>query len=317
MSGRKRTDFAIDQERTRKLNLVQSISGLAGQAAAIKARLDEQLTNASRGMKAAFPQEVARAEAWLQDAAPALQPQADVSQSERQLSATESVLRSIVARGREAHLELESATGTKATALARELSRKLSEAECTYSGQRNLLELWQTAEQLSALDMEFHGIRRLVEREEFRAAEAGIATLQEEIADRATEAGKQEEQHQRMLYVVESLRQTCAELGFQELRAPTAAELARGSGPAELVVDTFDRGTMRFCIKQNSIESDADMGTAHCFEDFDMLSDLLAARFGVKTTFELEDAPQGERPIARSEAEPPQQSEQEGTWASG
>ena len=65
MSGRKCSEFQLQQEREEKLRLLQNLSNLHAEVNGLKAHAATQLEGASEGLRTTFVSEVARAKSWL------------------------------------------------------------------------------------------------------------------------------------------------------------------------------------------------------------------------------------------------------------
>ena len=65
MSGEKRSQYELQQQRERKLQAVRRCAALQSQIAGLRQRLEAALSGASEGLRTTFAQQVQQARAWL------------------------------------------------------------------------------------------------------------------------------------------------------------------------------------------------------------------------------------------------------------
>lgn len=96
--------------------------------------------------------------------------------------------------------------------------------------------------------------------------------------------------HQKRLYVIKSLREVCASLGFQEMDEPHYVEKDNSYSPVTQNFNTINRGTITFNVSlDGKLESSSCITVDHCDEEFSKFSELLKDQFGIETAFKREE----------------------------
>jgi hypothetical protein len=99
-----------------------------------------------------------------------------------------------------------------------------------------------------------------------------------------------EQSHQKRLYVVKSLREVCASMGFEEKGDPYFETEDERTSAVIQEFKTFVYGDLIFRITLNgNLESTSGISTEHCGEQFEEISTALKDHYGIKTEFRLED----------------------------
>lgn len=114
-----------------------------------------------------------------------------------------------------------------------------------------------------------------------------IQKLDQEFDKTVFEASGREEKQQKRLYILDSLREVCESLGFDEASDPYYQEDDDPNSPVVQEFDTVNEGFVTFNINlDSSIESDSEIRINSCQDEFDKLSEILEEQFGVKTSFQ-------------------------------
>lgn len=288
MSGYKHSDFRIEQERARRLELVQQITAAQGEIESLKERITGLLASASPGLKASFGAEVQQAQQWLLQTATTSQKEPDIQSSARVLESQLSNLQSIAQHGQTVLKALVIAFTQKAGERARTCAERLAQCESLYLTKRKLLELWFKQPSISQLDATLKQARTLLEKDNYRQLEEILTYFEKEISEKSQLAEQQEDRHQKRLYLLKALRQVCKEMGFEEVYPPRYEREGERGSRILFMVDTINRGKIEFAISLDGIRSNSEIDPGHCFEDFDQISDYLNNEFGIQTKFELE-----------------------------
>ncbi len=117
-----------------------------------------------------------------------------------------------------------------------------------------------------------------------------IRQLHARLKNNLNESEKREEMHDKRLYILKSLREVCASLGFEEIADPRYERNKDFNSPIVHEIDTLDEGKISFRIHlENKIDSRSALDTSICGTEFAQLSELLSKEFGINTHFKLED----------------------------
>lgn len=278
MSGRKVSNYQLQREREERLRLARSIASLREEIGSLKKRVEADLAGASAGLRASFPAEVARAEKWVKEMnLPGQSPATATGFAE---------LEKIAAEGRSAQQALTLALTRKADEAGKRLSQRLAKAQGLYLGQQELLRVW-FPEQTAAWERALGEAQRLLAREQYPKVQEALETVEREVTSRAAVAAQLEEKHQKRLYLVESLRKLCSEMGFKEVSAPRAEKEGERGSAILFKVDTVNQGIISFTITLEGITSDAEVSEHHCLDEFGALSKYLEEEFGIETEFRV------------------------------
>ncbi len=108
---------------------------------------------------------------------------------------------------------------------------------------------------------------------------AEINSLNEKIS-------KNEELHQKRLFVIKALREVCATLGFKEKGPPQYLEANDIHSPVVQIFDTMNLGEIKFIVTlDGKLESDSGISTDKCGLEFNEISKFLKEEFGMETEF--------------------------------
>ena len=289
MSGIKVSNYQLQREREEKLRLVGSVSSAHSEVKGLRARVAELVGSASPGLRATFATQVAQAQAWLDGLdLPELRG-LGMNATNDALSAAQNQLRRAAAEGRRFQEALTVAFTEKADEMARGLARRLAEVEQLFLKAQELLRLWRRQEELAAWEQAFQEMRRLLAREQYAQLEPALSALERELAAAAKSAEEREHQHQKRLYLLKSLRQVCAELGFQEVAEPRYEREGERASAIRFTVDTVDRGRIAFTLTLEGISSDSPVAGHHCGDEFEAIAKFLEEQFGIETNFKMAD----------------------------
>jgi hypothetical protein len=304
MSGRKCSEFRLQRERERRLELVQSITGLHTEIGALQERIETMLREASAGLHATFAQEVREARRWLdRPKVPSIKGLGMETSSDT-LKATHRDLEQIASRARRIRETLAVSFTQKADEMGQHLAHQLAEAERDYIGSGQLLQVWLGQDQVQEWECRFQQARQMLDEEQYSSLESLLNTTVQEIAGGTRGAKKQEEKHQKRLYLLKALRQVCAEMAFQEVSGPRYEHPGNRASNIIFIIDTLDRGRIKFTLSLEQISSFSEIADERCFEQFDTLSQYLQDQYGIETKFRWEDGtrpPKGDVDDARPE----------------
>jgi len=92
--------------------------------------------------------------------------------------------------------------------------------------------------------------------------------------------------HQKRLYVIKSLREVCASLGFDEINEPLYEKEGDAYSPVVQDFDTLIHGTLTFRMAlEGNVESSSGISIDNCGEKFSEISELLREQYGIETSF--------------------------------
>jgi hypothetical protein len=112
-----------------------------------------------------------------------------------------------------------------------------------------------------------------------------VKNLSDKIASSLSIATEKDKLHQKRLYVIKSLREVCASLGFQEIDEPHYSEKDNPYSPAVQSFDTLIYGTITFNVSlEGKLESSSCISVDNCDEEFSRFSELLKEQFGIETS---------------------------------
>lgn len=304
MSGRKCSEYQLQQERAERLRLLQTLANLRSEANGLRERVQGMLSSASPGLRSTFSAEVQRAERWL---TPLELPEAatfDMTTSRDVVDTAHRRLQLATAEGRRAFADLTLAFTQKADALGCQLAARLAEAERSEISHRELIGRWFGRDAAAAIQGRVDEARGLLDTEQYATLEQALVVLDRDLEGKGKEADLQEEKHQKRLYLLKALRQVCAEMGFEDEppRFETEGQLA---SRIVLKVDTVDRGRIDFYLTLDGISSLSELAEGRCFEEFSKLSQFLDEEFGVQTEFKMESGEPIPRLIQKGELDFP------------
>jgi hypothetical protein len=121
----------------------------------------------------------------------------------------------------------------------------------------------------------------------FKDIEVYQRKVSDELYRLIAEANKKEELQQKRLYIIASVRQVCADLGFKEISNPSYEQLGNCNSTIFQTFDLRDQTTITFKFHlDNHIESDSGISIDGCAAQFRTISDLLLSGYGAQTKFE-------------------------------
>lgn len=305
MSGRKYSQFELQKEREEKIRLLQTIRTLKAETNALRNWIRNRLTNTSPGLLETFQKEVQAAQIWLESSSNLSFGKEDISSSLSLLRNIQKKLGEIVAKGKVVQEELSVAFTKKADAMGSSLAREYAEIENLVIRRKELLGAWFGEAQVRDLEERLEESKALLANKQYVPLQQILAHLRNELNEKITEAEKQEEKHQKRLYLLKALRQVCVEMGFNEVEPPRYEEPGVRGSRIILTVDTFDKGKIRFSLGLDTISSFSEISEDRCFEDFDKLSQALDDEFGIKTEFRREDGTRPPKLIRKGEMDLP------------
>ena len=110
-------------------------------------------------------------------------------------------------------------------------------------------------------------------------------SLSDKVASSLSLAIEKDNLHQKRLYVIKSLREVCASLGFQEMEEPHYAEKDNPYSPVVQNFDTLNLGAITFTVAlEGRLESSSCISVDNCDEEFSKFSDILKSQFGIETS---------------------------------
>jgi hypothetical protein len=264
------------------------------------------LESASPGLQATFASEVERAQQWLQRSQAARAQAVGVSDAEvPQLRSATERLQAVLREGQPTIKAVQHAFTERASELRAQGEAQVSAVEVRFNGGQELLNNWFGEPEAARLQADLQSLHGTLQAERLREVDSPCRALREELEAKLRHAEEQETKHQRRMYLLKALRQVCAEMGFGEVQPPRYERDGDRGSRIALTVDTFNHGQVTFHLSLESIEADAAISPAHCFEEFDQLSAQLAEQFGVQTKFQLAEGEPPPRLIRKGELEEP------------
>jgi hypothetical protein len=113
---------------------------------------------------------------------------------------------------------------------------------------------------------------------------AQSGSLSDKVSSSLSMAIEKDKLHQKRLYVIKSLREVCASLGFQEVDDPHYSEKDNPYSPVIQTFDTLNLGTITFTVAlEGKLESSSRISIDHCDEEFSKFSEVLKDQFGIET----------------------------------
>jgi hypothetical protein len=305
MSGRKCSEFQLQQERTEKLRLLQSLTSLHAEVQSLKERTATLLDTVSGGVRASFPNEVHSAQQWLSQIDFPDIKGFGMDTNSVTLRTTNSKLEQAAVQGRQARETLTIAFTQKADELGRRLAGRLAEVERIFISRQQLLRLWCDEAQTQRWERTLQEARQLLDTERYPTLAPLLDALAQELRAQGQRAEEQEDKHQKRLYLLKALRQVCAEMGFQEVSDVRRERAGDRSSSIFLTVDTMDRGQIDFTLSLDQISTFAGIDDNYCFAEFGKLSRALEEEFGVQTQFRPVDGTPAPQLIRKGEMDLP------------
>ena len=289
MSGRKDTEIRLQRERQEKLDLLAQIQSSNREVNALRAHLTGALDAASPGLIETFANEAGAARSWLADLDVPEISTLSASSGVTVLRQSDSKYTAALNAGRHCREALTVAFTKSADVLGSSLAAKIADVEGSLLASRDLLGLWFGDDQVRSWDdrLEHHRVDLAAER--YRDLEGSLNQLGLEISTGAAETQALEAKHQKRVYLLTALRQVCKEMGFVEVDAPRYESHGQRKSAICLLVDTLDRGQIRFSLSLDRLSTFSEIADQHCFEEFGQLSQFLEDEFGIETDFTMED----------------------------
>lgn len=243
MSGRKCSEFQLQQERAEKLRLLQSLTSLHAEVQSLKERTAALLDTVSEGMRASFPDETRDARQWLNDLNAVSVPEIEHLGMDTELSLlrmTHETLERAATQGRRARETLTIAFTRKADELGQRLAGRLAEVERDFIRFQQLLTSWCGRERAQGWEHTLQEARQLLDAERYPTLPLLFNDLDQELLAQGQWAEAQEDKHRKRLYLLKALRQVCADLGFQEVADPRYEREGDRGSSILFSVDTLD-----------------------------------------------------------------------------
>ncbi len=209
-----------------------------------------------------------------------------------------------VAEGERLLSELEAALASGERALHRLLSNQLGVMEQRVAGNREALSAWGI-DHTEQWQTRLIKTRQLLDSEQWAQAEHEIEQLNAAIDAAEASAEALEQKHQQRLYLLQAIRQVCADMGFTEVDTPAFQTEGVKTTPITFTVDTWDRGVIQFLLRLDGLTVHTDIAQSHCFEEFSQLSDYLSEQYGIQTSFQMPEGADRPRLRQRGEMEEP------------
>jgi LPS O-antigen subunit length determinant protein (WzzB/FepE family) len=305
MSGRKVSQYRLRREREEKMRLVREVANAAGEAAGLKRRVAQTLSQASDGLRSTFAGEVKRAQAWLDTVEIPETASLGMNTDNGTLNAAKRKLDQAASEAKRLQESLAVAFTQKADEMGRRLSQRIAEVEGLYARRQELLALWIEELQMQNWEQAQQSARAMLESERYAELERALAALEADITAKSKLAEAQEEKHQKRIYLLKALRQVCAEMGFEEFSAPEYEREGDRGSRITLMVDTLDKGRISFSLALDGISSTSEIAEGHCFEEFSELSKYLEEQYGIQTEFKMADGSPIPRLIRKGEVDMP------------
>ncbi len=304
MSGLKYSEYSLEREKEEKIELLQEISNLKKEIKIVREYLESLLLNTSEGLRTTFSQEVKETQEWLTLELPVIE---DLNM-DTEISILRKIyfqFKEIAEKGRNLKEVLTFCFTQKADEMGKELTKKLIDLEQFYFQNIRVLKLWCEEEDIKRWKRKIEEGYQLLEKEDYAALYSKIESLFKELKDKIEFSQIQENKHQKRLYLLKALRQVCKEMGFEEVVAPYYEKKGDRGSRILFIVDTFDRGKIKFALSLDNITSFSEASEDKCFEEFDKLSEFLEEEYGIKTEFKYEDGIRPPKLIKKGEMEFP------------
>ncbi len=299
MSGHKYSRFELTRDRLHKLDVLRQCGRLRGRREAVAERLASLLEHATGAALDEHAAQAGRARAWLAfepttpDAtlSPACSRQElelALAERERALEEGEPLLRALAA-----------ALGPARSEQAAALDERLDALEDRWAAGRDVVALW-CAREAGSITERLTRARARMAADRLAEVARDLPALERLVAQVVERAEAHEARHQQRLYVLRSLRQVCADMGFVELGPPRQADPRDRASDVQIRLDTLDRGQIDFRLTLGEIHARAGLEAEECYEEFALLADHLADEFGVRAAFVRDE---GQTPISRQQGE--------------
>jgi hypothetical protein len=268
MSGRKCSEFQLQQERTERLRLLQSLTNLHAEVQSLKERTAILLNDVSQGVRMSFVDEVKHAQGWLNQLDLPNIKGMGMDSNVATLRTVHSKLEQVVFQGRQARETLTIAFTQKADELGRRLAGRLAEVERTYISRQQLLRLWCEEKDTQRWERTLQEAQQLLDNERYSTLAQLLDALAQELLAQGQWAEDQEDKHQKRLYLLKGLRQVCAEIGFQEVADVRYEREGDRRSSILFTVDTLNRGQIDFTLSLDQISTFAGIDDNYCFAEF-------------------------------------------------
>jgi len=289
MSGNKYAEFRLQEEQAAKLGLLQEIQQTKAEAEALRDRITNALAGASPGLRETFHRETQAARGFLQSLHLPETGRLNLDSALETLRTVQQQLRDAVSKGREVHKAVVVAYTQRADDLGKQSSERWAEVELLYLSRKTLLNWWCGESQTLAWEAKLKAAQASIAEQRYNDAERALGDLRTELQEKGALAQAQEEKHQKRLYLLKALQQVCAEMRFKVVDGPRPEREDDRGSRILYTVDTLDRGKIVFALSLDMVNSFSEVEDAHCFEDFDRLSEFLDKKFGILTQFESEE----------------------------
>lgn len=311
MSGYKESTVAVDRERQHKLAVIEEIRASERAAVGLREQLGEYLQSTPVALKEAFAEEVRAAEAWLH-ATENLKEAGAVSQELTALTQLRQQANTRASGGQHCLTTVRKAFTRGASEKDRQLGQAISDMQTRFLTARELLRTWNGPANADGYHEHITALVAGIQAHRYLQVEETLATLNADLTTDIARAEERERQDQQRRYVLDSLRQVCANLGFIEIAGPRYEDPHDRTSAILLSVDTMNRGPIDFTLSLTKLTTLSDMHTTHCIHEFDQLSAELEEFYGVHTAFTIDDEPLRVLKEAGSLDEPNGQSMQAG-----
>lgn len=289
----------------------------------------EILDHTPRGIKDLFPEDIAKARAWLED----------VQKSESERFGTEEYYR-FNTEWRSGYMETELALAMygsllklqgalsrlselaergialqgallvnftqRASATEQALTLHLVQSEAQYEGNRELLSAWFAPEFTLEIERSLKSANYELAELRIQECKTRLEALAKKLDTSLAEARDLERKQQKRLYVLKALRQVCLQMGFEESEPYYDGNSRDRKSNIVYQVDTIDRGKVVFYLSLDRINSHSAIAEDRCLEEFSVISENLDSEFGIKTNFGPENDKPDDRLLHKGELDLPE-----------
>lgn len=284
MSGHKETRFSIHEAWLQHQRVLAEISSFRDELAGLRSCLARQTGQMSEGLKATFSQEYSAVMNWVAELDRA-RPAPAVLLDQQLARDLHRELDSLASTGRSVLERLSGVITSEASRLERVNGERLAHLETRLASCQESIQRWAGESEARSLAAALNDVQKLYAGQAYRGLTDKLTALLADIEARNQVVQELEVKHQRRLYVLTALRQVCHSMGFQELAEPAYERPADLRSRIIYIVDTLDRGRIKFHLGLEGIESDSGISRNHCHEQFDELSRHLSDQYGVITQF--------------------------------
>lgn len=288
MSGIKETEYRIDIKRQKRIELAESIHAVRKECEGMQKVMTNVLKEFSEGLKATFQEDVIAANKWVEGK---FDEYYEINENDDWESLEEAYKKilDIKNEGYDILNKLNEDLTEKAPEIEKKLKKECFDIESKLAGYNEMLVSWFGEECIKDIKNNIDKIQNFTKAKDYKKAEALTSELNNKLNLVLSEAKNLEEKHQIRVRVVNSLRQVAKEMNFEEKIKPKfekpETEPMYKRSRIIYVVDTKDKGKIKFLISLDKISTDSEIFKDKCVGVFDEFSKILKKKYGISTEF--------------------------------